>query len=109
MVEFNWKYASVALVGVLAASLVAPYAFAQQASSSTIGSNSLFVSDQTSVKLVNVQTGVTSNFATDNINGPKGIIFTGGVSPVILVANQFPGTNLPGDIAKYDPSNGHFL
>jgi len=113
MIELEWKFVSIALVCVLAASFVAlaPYAAAAQV---TITSNSLFVGDQgsESVKLVDIQTattGVTSNFATDNINGPKGIIFTGGVSPVMLVANQFPGTNLPGDIAKYDPSSGRFL
>jgi hypothetical protein len=106
MMEFNWTFVSIALVCVLSAGFVAPYTSAS--SSFTIGSNSLFVGDKTNnmvpeyVKLVDVQTGGTSNFATDGINGPNGIIFTGGV---MLVANQFPNTNLPGDIAKYD-SNG---
>jgi hypothetical protein len=113
MIEFEWKSVPIALVCVLAASFVAPYAFAQRTSSSTINSNSLFVGDQgsvpQSVKLVDVQTGVTSPFVTANINGPRGILFTGGGSPVMLIANQNPGTNLPGDIAKYDPSNGNFL
>jgi hypothetical protein len=110
MIEFKWKFVFIALVCVLAAGFVAPYA-----SASSSFSNSLFVGDKTNnmvpqyVKRVDVQTGVTSNFATDGINGPNGIIFTGGVSPVMLVANQFPNTNLPGDIAKYDPSNGNFL
>jgi len=92
---------------VLATGFTAPYA---SASSFTIDSNSLFVGDQgsQSVKLVNVQTGATSNFATTNINGSRGIIFAGG-SSAMLVANQFPGTNMPGDIAKYDPSTGNFL
>jgi hypothetical protein len=98
---------------VLAASFVAvaPYAAAQV----TITSNSLFVGDQgsESVKLVDIQTtttAATSNFATSNINGPKGIIFTGtGLGSVMLVANQFPNTNMPGDIAKYNPSTGQFL
>jgi hypothetical protein len=118
MIEFEWKFVYIALVCVLAASFVAvaPYAAAQV----TITSNSLFVGDQTTcgntdctsiqqfVKLVNIQgaTGVTSNFATTNINGPRGIIFAGGDSPALLVANQVPNTNLRGDIAKYDPSNG---
>jgi hypothetical protein len=113
MIEFNWKFVSIALVCVLSAGFAAPYASA--ISSFTIGSNSLFVGDKTTnsppeyVKLVDVQTGVTSPFATDGINGPNGIIFTGGVSSsssVMLVANQFPNTHLPGDIAKYNPSNG---
>ena len=116
MIEFNWKFLSIALVCVLATGFPAPYA-----SAFTINSNSLFVGDQTTcgntdctsipqfVKLVDVQTGVTSNFATPDINGPRGIIFTDSVSPVMLVANQFPNTKQLGDIAEYDPSNGNFL
>jgi hypothetical protein len=110
MIEFEWKFVSIALVCVLAASFVAvaPYAAAQV----TITSNSLFVGDKTTnsppeyVKLVDVQTGATSVVATDGINGPNGIIFNSGV---MLVANQFPNTNMHGDIAKYNPSTGQFL
>src|SRR5215469_13654949 len=110
MIVFNWKFLSVALVCVLAAGFIAPYASAS--SSFTIDSNSLFVGDQgsQSVKLVDVQKGATSDFATTNINGPRGIIFTGG-SSAMLVANQFPSSAAVqqfGDIAKYD-LNGHFL
>ena len=111
MIEFNWKFLSIALVCVLATGFTAPYA-----SAFTINSNSLFIDDQgsQSVKLVNFvtsNTGTISNFATTNINGPRGIIFTSSppTVPPMLVANQFPNTNQPGDIAKYDPSNGNFL
>jgi len=138
MINFMWKFMVIAVVCVLAASFVSPYAAAQQTSSFTTNSNFLFVSDQAFcttnpctntnqyVKLINLQTAttaLTSNFVTntgtpgktDTLNGPKGIIFTGGgpgskqVMPVMLVANQVPNKNLPGDIAKFDPSNGNFL
>jgi DNA-binding beta-propeller fold protein YncE len=124
MIVFKWTFMSIALACLLAASFVAPYAFAQQTSSFTINGNSLFVGDQTTcgntdcksisqfVKLVDVQAGATTNFATSNINGPRGIIFTGPISSpsaVMLVANQAPNVNQPGDIAMYRPSNGNFL
>lgn len=110
----NCKYVSITLVCVLAASFADPYAFAQQTPYPIIGSKSLFVTDQASVKLVKLQptfppTAVTRNFTTDAINGPRGIIFTNDRSPVMLVANQFPNTPFNGDVAKYDPSNGNYL
>jgi DNA-binding beta-propeller fold protein YncE len=109
-------FASLVLVAMLAISIATiPTMEAAFATSFSIGSNSVFISDQgnNSVKLVDVSTGKyggvfipsSDDQETYNILGPRGIISHGST---LLLANQKVNTNSAGEIDKFDASTGSF-